>query len=357
MDKWRQSYLILIEILIKHGARIDIPTGSYRNSLDSLLSSLIDLAKRLSSITTTFDMKYLKRLILILLSSFNASGQLKNRSVYFKYNIERFIQLICSIHVNTDDLSDILTVMHLLLQWECQPLKVNTSTVMHLFKLWINNPNFLSSSLIGKDLFMQQFLTIIIRRLNLAVQSPTIVMDNPMLLATTASLPRKSSLTSNDNDLSLHGLFSMLLTLIPYCHTCVQVHSIYELIVIFLNHTSTSIIQQDLAQLPIVYLCSQIKLAHSSLLLPFIDLFTMTHSSTMLQKTKDVLAQTANKRLSIELYKYFLSVEKCKTPLRSLRHLATKCLYHQLQKPFIDSVTSLPIGDALKDRLIHFHDL
>jgi len=65
LEKWRHSYLIIIEILIKHAARIDIPAGSYRHSLDCLLSSLIDLSKRLTFITTTFDMKYLKHLIII----------------------------------------------------------------------------------------------------------------------------------------------------------------------------------------------------------------------------------------------------------------------------------------------------
>jgi hypothetical protein len=77
----------------------------------------------------------------------------------------------------------------------------------------------------------------------------------------------------------------------------------------------------------------------------------------MINKTIDSLAQIPIKRLSGDLYKYFLSIEKSKTSVRSLRHLSTKYLYHHLQKPFIDSVTSLPIGDALKERLIHFHDI
>jgi hypothetical protein len=63
------------------------------------------------------------------------------------------------------------------------------------------------------------------------------------------------------------------------------------------------------------------------------------------------------KRLSIDLYKYFLSIEKSKTTVRSLRHISTKYVYHHLQKPFIDSVNSLTIGDTLKERLIHFHDI
>jgi hypothetical protein len=346
IEKWRHSYLILIEILIKHDARIDIPAGSYRNSLDCLLSSLIDLAKRLSSIPTIFDIKYLKRLIIILISSLNQS---KTRLIYFKYNIERFIQLLYSIHINSDDLSDILSIIHLLLQYECQPLRLNTHTLMNLFKLWIINPNFLCSSLIGKDLFMQQLLTIIIRRLSLSSQ----ITDNLLLLPPT----RKSSLALNDNDICLQNLFLILINLITFSQTCLQIHSIYELIIIFINHTTIDIINQDLLQLPIVYLCSQIKLMNYSLFIPFINLFVMIHSPMMINKSKDILSQLSIKRLSIELYKYFLSIEKSKTSVRSLRHISAKYLYHHLQKPFIDSVNSLPIGDTLKDRLIHFHDV
>ncbi|CAF0865762.1 unnamed protein product [Adineta steineri] len=350
VEKWRHSYLILIEILIKYGARIDIPAGSYRNSLDCLLSSLIDLAKRLISIPSIFDMKYLKRLIIILLSSFN---QTKTRLIYFKYNIERLIQLLYTIHINNDDLSDILSIIHLLLQYEYQPLKLNTNTIMHFFKLWLTNPNFLCSSLIGKDLFMQQFLTIIIRRISLPLQ----IIDNPLLLRSTSNLSRKSSLTSNDNDICLQNLFLILLNLITYSQTCLQIHSIYELILIFLNHTTIDIINTDLSQLPIVYLCLQIKITNYCLLIPFIDLFTMIHSSIMINKTKDTLSQISVKRLSIDLYKYFLSIETSKISVRSLRHISTKYLYHNLQKPFFDSVTNLPIGDALKQRLIHFYDI
>ncbi|CAF1024508.1 unnamed protein product [Adineta steineri] len=350
VEKWRHSYLILIEILIKYGARIDIPAGSYRNSLDCLLSSLIDLAKRLISIPSIFDMKYLKRLIIILLSSFN---QTKTRLIYFKYNIERLIQLLYTIHINNDDLSDILSIIHLLLQYEYQPLKLNTNTIMHFFKLWLTNPNFLCSSLIGKDLFMQQFLTIIIRRISLPLQ----IIDNPLLLRSTSNLSRKSSLTSNDNDICLQNLFLILLNLITFSQTCLQIHSIYELILIFLNHTTIDIINTDLSQLPIVYLCLQIKITNYCLLIPFIDLFTMIHSSIMINKTKDTLSQISVKRLSIDLYKYFLSIETSKISVRSLRHISTKYLYHNLQKPFFDSVTNLPIGDALKQRLIHFYDI
>ncbi|UJR35709.1 hypothetical protein I4U23_028459 [Adineta vaga] len=350
VEKWRHSYLILIEILIKYGARIDIPVGSYRNSLDCLLSSLIDLAKRLSLIPTIFDMKYLKRLILVLLSSLN---QTKTRLIYFKYNIERLIHLLYSIHIHNDDLSDILSILHLLLQYEYQPLKLNTNTFMHLFKLWLTNPNFLCSSLIGKDLFMQQFLTIIVRRIGLTLQ----VNENPLLLPSTSNLSRKSSLTSHDNDINLQNLFLILLNLISFNPTCLQIHSIYELILIFLNHTTIDIINSDLSQLPIVYLCLQMKLINYTLLIPFIDLFTMIHSSLMITKTKDTLIQISIKRLSIDLYKYFLSIEKSKTSVRSLRHTTTKYIYHHLQKPFVDSVNSLPIGDALKQRLIHFLDI
>jgi hypothetical protein len=354
VEKWRHSYLIIIEILIKHGARIDIPAGSYRNSLDCLLSSLIDLAKRLTSITTTFDMKYLKRLIIILLSSLN---QTKTRAIYFKCNIERLIQLLYSIHINSDDLSDILSLTHLLLQYEYQPLKLNTNTFMGLFKLWITDPNFLCSSLIGKDLFMQQFLTIIVRRLGLPSQLTNQINDNPLILTTTNNLPRKSSLTLNDNDICLQNLFLILLNLISFSQTCLQIHSIYELIIVFLNHTTSDIVNNDLSQLPIVYLCLQMKLIHYCLLIPFIDLFTMVHSSAMINKTKDTLSQISVKRLSTDLYKHFLSIEKSKISVRSLRHISTKYLYHHLQKPFMDSVTSLPIGDTLKQRLIHFDDI
>jgi len=354
VDKWRHSYLILIEILIKHGARIDIPAGSYRNSLDCLLSSLIDLAKRLISITTIFDMKYLKRLIILLLTSLNSN---KTRSIYFKYNIERFIHLLYSIHIINDDLSDILSILHLLLQYEYQPLRLNTNTLMHLLKLWLTNPNFLCSSLIGKDLFMQQFLTILIRRLSSSLQQSNSISDNPLLLSTNNNLPRKSSLTINDNDISLQNVFLILLNLISFSQTCLQIHSIYELILIFINHTTIDIVNNDLVQLPIVYLCSQMKLINHCLLIPFIDLFMMVHTPLMINKTKDVLSQISIKRLSVDLYKYFLSIEKSKIPVRSLRHITTKYLYHHLQKPFLDSVTSLPIGDALKERLIHFHDI
>jgi hypothetical protein len=225
---------------------------------------------------------------------------------------------------------------------------------MNLFKFWIINPNFLCSSLIGKDLFMQQFLTILIRRLNLSLQ---INNDKPLLLTTTNNLPRKSSLTLNDNDICLQNLFLILLNLISFSQTCLQIHSIYELIIIFINHTIIDIINNDLIQIPIIYLCSQVKLIHYCLLIPFIDLFIMIHSLIMINKTKDLISQIPIKRLSIDLYKYFNSIEKSKIPVRSLRHISTKYIYHHLQKPFIDSVTSLPIGDALKERLIHFHDI
>lgn len=351
VEKWRHSYLILIEILIKHGARIDISAGSYRNSLDCLLSSLIDLAKKLSSLITIFDVKYLKRLIMILFSSLNST---KTRTIYFKYNIERFLQLISLIHINNDDLSDILSIIHLLLQYEYQPLRLNTNTLMNLFKSWIINPNFLCSSLTGKDLFMQQFLIILIRRLSLLTQ-----INNSLLLPSTNTLPRKSPLILNDNDISLQNLFLILINLISFSQTCLQIHSIYELILIFINHTTIDIINNDLnQQLPIVYLCSsQIKLINHCLLIPFIDLFLMIHSSEIINKTKDLLSQIPIKRLSTDLYKYFLSNEKSKIHVRSLRRITTKYLYQHLQKPFIDSVTSLPIGDALKERLIHFHDV
>lgn len=349
VEKWRHSYLILIEILIKHGARIDIPAGSYRNSLDCLLSSLIDLAKRLSSITTTFDVKYLKRLILLLLSSFNQS---KSRSIYFKYNIERLVHLLYSIHIASDDLSDILSIIHLLLQYEHQPLRLNTSTLTHLFKLWLADPNLLCPSLIGKDLFMQQFLTIIVRRIGSTSQ----VNENPLLLPSTSTLPRKSSLASSDADVNLQNLFPLLLSLLPVSSTCLQIHSLFELILIFLNHTTIDVINNDLGQPPIVYLCSQTKLVNHGLLMPFIDLFTMIHTPATIGKTKDALAQVSVKRLSMELYKHFLAVEKSNVAVRSLRHITTKHLYHRLQKPFLDSVNQLPIGDALKQRLVHFHD-
>lgn len=353
VDKWRHSYLILIEILIKHGARIDISAGSYLNSLDCLLSSLIDLAKRLISISTTFDMKYLRRLIVLLLTSLNS----KTRSIYFKYNIERFIQLFYSIHINNDDLSDILSIVHLLLQYEYQPLKLNTNTLMHLLKLWISNPNFLCSSLIGKDLFMQQLLAILIHRLNSSSQMSTSTNESLFVLPTNNTLPRKSSLSISDHEISLQNLFLILLNLISSGQTCLQIHSIYELILSYVNHTAIDVINYELCQLPIVYLCSQMKLINHCLLIPFINLFLMIHSSTMIEKTKETLAQMPSKRLSMDLYKYFLSIEKSKNSVRSLRHITTKYLYHYLQKPYLDSVTSLPIGDALKERLTHFHDI
>jgi hypothetical protein len=205
---------------------------------------------------------------------------------------------------------------------------------------------------------MQQFLTILIRRLSSSTQQMNTISDNPLLLPTNNTLPRKSSLTLNDNDISLQNLFLILLNLISFSQTSLQIHSIYELILILINHTTIDIVNNnDLSQLPIVYLCSQIKLINYCLLIPFIDLFTMIHTSLIINKTKDILAQISIKRLSIDLYKYFLSIEKSKIPVRSLRHITTKYLYHHLQKPFLDSVTSLPIGDALKERLIHFHDI
>ncbi|CAF0756503.1 unnamed protein product [Rotaria sp. Silwood1] len=350
VEKWRKSYLILIETLIKHGARIDISAGSYRNSLDCLLSTLLDLAKRLTSIITTiFDMKYLKRLIIMLISSLN---QTKNRLFSFKCNIERFIQLLYFIHINNDDLSDILSIVHVLLQYECQPLKINKNTLTHLFQLWITNPNFLCSSLIGKDLFMQQFLAIIIRRLSLSNENTLLLQSSP-----TTNLPRKPSLTLNDSDLSLQNLFFILLNLLPIHQTCLQIHSIYELILIFINHTTFDVINNDQLQLPIVYLCLQIKISNYCLLLPFIDLFSMLHSSAMINKTKDMLLQIPIKRLSIDLYKSFLSNEKSKKSVCSLRYISSKYLYQHLQKPLIDSINHLPIGDALKERLIQFHDI
>jgi hypothetical protein len=352
--KWRQSYLILVEILISYGARIDMPAGSYRNSLDGLLSTLIELAKRFAYVDIMFDIKYLKRLISILMSSFNLT---KNRSIYFKHNLERFIQLICSIHIHTDNLADILVIVHHLLRNECQPLKLNTNTLMHLFKVWLTNPNFLCSSLISKDLFMRQILTIIVRRLSSLSQTLNTTTDTSLLLSTTSNLPRKSSLTLNDNEIGLQNLFLILLNLISYSQTCAQIHSIYELILIFVNHTSIDIINQEHLQPPIIYLCSQVKLSHPKLLFPFIDLFTMIHTSTMIDKTKDILSQISTKRLSIELYKYFHSNERTKMPVRSLRHISTKYLYHHLLKPFVDSISGLSIGDALKERLIHFHDV
>lgn len=357
-EKWRQSYLILVEILIKYGARLDMPAGSYRNSVDGLLSSLIDLSKRLAPMTTTFDIKYLKRLISVLLDSFNSANVSKNRSIYFKYNIERFIQLICSIHIQPEDLSDILAIVHHLLHYECQPIKLSTSTLLHLFKAWMTNPNFLCSSLIGKDLFMEQFLAIIVRRLSLStVSSPNPITDNPLILTTTNNIARKSSSPLNDGDICLQNLFVMLLNLISYSQTCVQIQSIYKLVITFLNHTSQDLINHDPSQLPILFLCSQVKLIHPTLFYPFINLFTMVHTMSMIARTKDILSQITSKRLSSDLYKYFLSIEKSKTSVRSLRHVSTKHLYHHLQKPYIDSVKSLPIGDALKERLLHFHDI
>ncbi|CAF4209432.1 unnamed protein product [Rotaria magnacalcarata] len=357
VEKWRQSYLVLIETLIKHGARIDISSGSYRNSLDCLLSTLIDLAKRLTSIAATiFDIKYLKRLIIILLSSLN---QTKNRISYFKYNIDRFLQLICFIHINNDDLSEILSIIHVLLQYEYQPLRLNRNTLMHLFKLWITNPNFLCSSLIGKDLFMQQLLTIIIRRFNLSTQINNQSNDNLLLLlSTTTNLSRRSSITQNENDVNLQNLLSIILNLLSIAQTCLQIHSIYELVLIFIIHTKCDIINNsDEIQLPIVYLCSQIKMTHACLLMPFIELFTMIHSITIINKTKDTLLQLSPKRLSMDLYKHFLSIESLKRPVCSLRNISSKYIYHHLEKPYIDSVTSLPIADTLKERLIHFHDV
>ncbi|CAF2759143.1 unnamed protein product [Rotaria sp. Silwood2] len=349
IDKWRNSYLVLIETLIKHGARIDISAGSYRNSFDCLLSTLLELAKRLTSIiTTTFDMKYLKRLIIILISSLN---QTKNRLISFKYNIERFIQLLYFIHINNDDLSDILSIIHLLLQYEYQPLRLNKNTLTHLFKLWIINPNFLCSSLTGKELFMQQFLAIIIRRLIVSNDNTLLLSPSP-----TTNLPRKS-LTLNENDLCLQNLFSILLNSLSINQTCLQIHSIYKLILIFINHTTFDIINNDQLQLPIVYICLQVKITNYCLLIPFIDLFFILHSSSMINKTKDILLQIPMKRLSIDLYKYFLSNAKPKKSVCSLRYILSKYLYQHLQKPFIDSVNHLPIGDALKERLIHFHDI
>ena len=300
-------------------------------------------------------MKYLKRLIILLLTSLNS----KTRSISFKYNIERFIQLFYSIHINNDDLSDILSIVHLLLQYEYQPLRLNTNTLMHLFKLWINNPNFLCSSLIGKDLFMQQLLAILIHRLNSSshMSNSFTTNDNLLLLPTNNTLPRKSSLSLSDHELSLQNLFLILLNLISSGQTCLQIHSIYELIVSYVNHTGIDVINHDLNQLPIVYLCSQMKLLNHCLLIPFINLFLMIHSRTMIEKTKETLAQMPSKRLAMDLYKYFLSIENSKISVRSLRHLTSKHLYHHLQKPYLDSVTSLPIGDALKERLIHFHDI
>ena len=356
VEKWRQSYLILIEILIKYGARIDMPTGSYRNSLDGLLSSLIDLAKRFRSLPMTFDVKYLKRLILILFSSCNVPNIMKIRSPYFKYNFERFIQLICLIHIKNEDLSDILAIAHNLLHYECQPLRLNINTLLHLFKSWMINPNFLCSSLIGKNLFIQQFFTMIIRRLSPSTPSTNLHNDHPLILTTSNNLPRKS-LTILDNDACLQSVFPMLMNLISSSPTCLQVHSIYELIVIFLNHTSIDTINSEHFQLPIIYLCSQAKVPHPTLLFPFIDLFTMVQTSNTTEKTKDILSQMSNKRLSPDLYKYFLSIEKSKTTTRSLRHIASRYLYHHLKRPFIDTVKILPIGDALKQRLIHFDDI
>lgn len=355
VEKWRRSYLVIIEILIKHGARIDISSGSHRNSLNCLLSTLTDLAKRLISVvTTTFDMKYLKRLIIILLTSLN---QTKNRPVYFKYNIERFMQLISFVHINSDDLSDILSIIHVLLQYECQPLKLNKNTLIHLFRLWITNPNFLCSNLIAKDLFMQQLLTIIIRRLNLSNQINHQTNENPLLLPTNANLPRKSSITQNDNDLSLSNLLHILLNTLSIVQTCLQTHSIYELILIFVNNTAIDIINSiHQIQLPIVCLCLQVKFTHSYLLTAYIDLFTMIHTKTMINKTKEILLQIPMKRLSADLYKYFLSIETSKQRICSLRSISSKCIYHHIQKPFADSVTSLPLSDALKERLIHFRD-
>lgn len=351
VEKWRHSYLILIEILIKHGARIDISAGSYRNSLDCLFSSLIDLSKRLLSLPTLFDMKYLKRLIILLLSSLNS----KTRSIYFKYNIERFLQLLDFIHINNDDLSDILSIVHVLLQYEYQPLRLNLNTLMHFFKSWLINPNFLCSSLIGKDLFMQQFLTILIRRLNFTANQP--ISDVPLIVTTTNTLSSKSSMSTTDNDICPQNLFRILINLISISQTCLQIHSIYELLLIFVNHTSIDIINNDLTQLPIVFLCTQTKLIHHCLLIPFIDLFLMVHTRLMINKTKDMLSQISAKRLSVDLYKYFLSIEHSRTTVRSLRHLATKYLYHRIQKPYHESITSLPISETIKERLIHFHDI
>ena len=357
IQNWRRSYLILIEILVKYGARIDMPAGSYRNSIDGLLSSLIDLNRRLASTNTLFDVEYLKNLLGTLISSFDSMNSTKTRSIYFKYNIERFIQLICGIHIHNDHLFDILFILDVLLRYECQPLKLNTNSILHLFKLWISNPNFLCSNLTQKDSFMRSFLISIVQRFNYSTHQSNSISDTPLILTTTNNLPRKSSLTSNDNELTLQNFFFLLLNLISLSQTCVQIQTIYQLILVLINHSSIDIINHDFLQLPIVYLCLQVKVTHAKLLYPFIDLFSMTHSPSMIRRTKDILSQTSIKRSSTDLYKYFLSIEKTKTPVRSLRHVSSKYLYHHLQKPFFDSVKRLPIGDALKERLIHFHDV
>ena len=360
VEKWTHSYLILIEILIRYGARIDTPAGSNQNSLDCLLSSLINLAKRLKSITTIFNIKYLRKLIWTLLSLNSISRKEQHHTIYFKYSFERLIQLLHYIYINNDDLSDVLSLISLLLQYEYQPLRLNTSTLMKLFKLWIINPNFLCSSLVDKDLFMQQFLIVIVNQLGLTVPKNSQFNDNTLILTatTTNNLSWKSSSTLNNKYISLQNLFIILLNLLSLTQTCLQIHSIYELILIFLNHTAYDVINNDTTPLPIVYICSQVKIDYYYYLLrPFLDLFIMIHSTKIINKTKMTFSQISFKRLSNELYKYFLSIEKSKRSISSLRYISTKYLYHYLQKPFIHSVKKLPISKSLQQRLIDFRDI
>ncbi|CAF1424875.1 unnamed protein product [Rotaria sordida] len=105
----------------------------------------------------------------------------------------------------------------------------------------------------------------------------------------TTNLSNRSSLILNENDLCLQNLFFVLPNLLLTHQTCLHIHSIYQLILMFINHTTYDIINNDQLQLPIVYLCLQIKIIHSCLSIPYIDLFLMLHSSIMIYKVEDIL--------------------------------------------------------------------
>ncbi|CAF0961792.1 unnamed protein product [Didymodactylos carnosus] len=336
IEEWRETYLYLIELLIDNGSKIDMPTGKYQNSIDCLLSAIISFIQQKHQqhaySSNQFDIKYLKKLLTVL---FLTSSTLTSR---LKYTIERFLQLICHIHITNDELNDTMDIFHLLCQCEFQPIKLNMNTIIHLLKSWLINPNFLCSNLIGKCLFIQQLLVAIVRFHTEEQIVEDYFTNNRKLLKSTVVEFRKGAL-----------LFHVL-SLIPYAQTCVQINSIYELTLALICHGLDPDYSIDDEHLLIVTVCL-LKITNKTLtkrLLPFINLFVITQSSLVIDKSINILQKKMITKTN-ELYQH---LETLIVKTRTLKQISIKHIYNKCKKPFVDSVQSLSLNETLKHRLI-----
>ncbi|CAF1364695.1 unnamed protein product, partial [Didymodactylos carnosus] len=340
IQEWRETYLTLIELLIDNGSRIDMPTGKYQNTIDCLLSAIINCIQQKHQHHTyssnQFDIKYLKKLLTTL---FHMNLTPTN---HLKYTIERFLQLICHIHITNDELNDTFDIFYLLCQYEYQPLKLNMITIVHLLKSWLINPNFLCSNLTEKCLFIQQLLVTIIR-------FPTEEQITEDLFINSRKLSISTITEFRKNTLLFH-----ILNLIPYAQTCVQIDFIYELILSLIYHglDPNNFDERDDngSNLPIVVLCL-LKVNNKMLtkrLLPFIDLFFITLSSIAIDKAMVILRKKMT-TVTIELYQY---LEMLMVKPRTLKQMSIRCIYTKCKKPFLDSIQLLPLDETLKHRLI-----